>query len=302
MNSSVFAYTPATVADFEARAIAPARELGAYEALWAREGTSFKSLAEMFRSAPGAMPSDLVGAGEARRYGQLALAAIKAARITRFGIRVHGAGEYPAPLRDAQYPVELLHFQGNWDLASSPAIAIIGTRQPTADGISRAKALAQACVGAGFTVVSGLARGIDTTAHRAAIEAGGRTIAVLGTPITACYPKENLVLQWQIAQDFLLISQVPIVKHARQGWQRNRQFFRERNVTMSALTSATVIVEAGNTSGALIQARHALLQRRKLFLLDSCVRNPELSWPAPMLERGAISVAGFDEIRVHLAV
>jgi DNA processing protein len=290
------------VADFEARAIAPARELGAYEALWAREGTSFKSLAEMFRSAPGAMPSDLVGAGEARRYGQLALAAIKAARITRFGIRVHGAGEYPAPLRDAQYPVELLHFQGNWDLASSPAIAIIGTRQPTADGISRAKALAQACVGAGFTVVSGLARGIDTTAHRAAIEAGGRTIAVLGTPITACYPKENLVLQWQIAQDFLLISQVPIVKHARQGWQRNRQFFRERNVTMSALTSATVIVEAGNTSGALIQARHALLQRRKLFLLDSCVRNPELSWPAPMLERGAISVAGFDEIRVHLAV
>ncbi len=302
MNSSVFAYTPATVADFEARAIAPARELGAYEALWAREGTSFKSLAEMFRSAPGAMPSDLVGAGEARRYGQFALAAIKAARITRFGIRVHGAGEYPAPLRDAQYPVELLHFQGNWDLASSPAIAIIGTRQPTADGISRAKALAQACVGAGFTVVSGLARGIDTTAHRAAIEAGGRTIAVLGTPITACYPKENLVLQWQIAQDFLLISQVPIVKHARQGWQRNRQFFRERNVTMSALTSATVIVEAGNTSGALIQARHALLQRRKLFLLDSCVRNPELSWPAPMLERGAISVAGFDEIRVHLAV
>jgi DNA processing protein len=290
------------VADFEARAIAPARELGAYEALWAREGTSFKSLAEMFRSAPGAMPSDLVGAGEARRYGQFALAAIKAARITRFGIRVHGAGEYPAPLRDAQYPVELLHFQGNWDLASSPAIAIIGTRQPTADGISRAKALAQACVGAGFTVVSGLARGIDTTAHRAAIEAGGRTIAVLGTPITACYPKENLVLQWQIAQDFLLISQVPIVKHARQGWQRNRQFFRERNVTMSALTSATVIVEAGNTSGALIQARHALLQRRKLFLLDSCVRNPELSWPAPMLERGAISVAGFDEIRVHLAV
>ena len=290
------------MADFEARAIAPARELGAYEALWAREGTSFKSLAEMFRSAPGAMPSDLVRAGEARRYGHLALAAIKAARITRFGIRVHGAGEYPAPLRDAQYPVELLHFQGNWDLASSPAIAIIGTRQPTADGIRRAKALAQACVGAGFTVVSGLARGIDTTAHRAAIEAGGRTIAVLGTPITACYPKENLVLQWQIAQDFLLISQVPIVKHARQGWQRNRQFFRERNVTMSALTSATVIVEAGNTSGALIQARHALLQRRKVFLLDSCVRNPELSWPAPMLERGAISVADFDEIRVHLAV
>jgi DNA processing protein len=290
------------MADFEARAIAPARELGAYEALWAREGTSFKSLAEMFRSAPGAMPSDLVRAGEARRYGHLALAAIKAARITRFGIRVHGAGEYPAPLRDAQYPVELLHFQGNWDLASSPAIAIIGTRQPTADGIRRAKALALACVGAGFTVVSGLARGIDTAAHRAAIEAGGRTIAVLGTPITACYPKENLVLQWQIAQDFLLISQVPIVKHARQGWQRNRQFFRERNVTMSALTSATVIVEAGNTSGALIQARHALLQRRKVFLLDSCVRNPELSWPAPMLERGAISVADFDEIRVHLAV
>jgi DNA processing protein len=290
------------VADFEARAIAPARELGAYEALWAREGTSVKSMAEMFRNAPGAVPSDLVRAGDARQYGHIAREALLASRITQYGIRVHGAGEYPSRLRDAQHPVPLLHFLGNWDLASSPAIAIIGTRRPSADGIRRATQLALACVDAGFTVVSGLARGIDTAAHLAAIDAGGRTIAVLGTPVTACYPKENLELQRQIARDFLLISQVPIVKHARQSWQRNRQFFRERNVTMSALTSATVVVEAGDTSGALIQARHALLQRRKLFLLDSCVRNPGLSWPAPLLERGAISVTGFDEIRVHLAV
>lgn len=287
--------------DFAARAIVPARELGAYEALWAREDSSFKSLARMFRDVPGALPSDLVSASEARQYARLALEAIRAAQIAPFGIRVHGAGEYPRSLRDAQHPVELLHFHGNWDLANSRSIAIIGTRRPSVEAIRRATRLARDCVAAGFTVVSGLAQGIDTAAHSAAIGAGGRTVAVLGTPVTACYPKDNAALQRRIASQFLLISQVPIIRHARQSWQRNRLFFRERNVTMSALSEATVIVEAGNASGALIQARHALLQRRRLFVLDSCFRDPALTWPAQYLDQGAIPVTGFDEIRAHLA-
>jgi len=287
--------------DFEARAIVPARELGAYEALWAREGTSFKSLADLFRQSPGALPSDFVSALEAREYARLALAAIQQARLRRFGIRVHGAGEYPPGLRDAQHPLELFHFQGNWDLASSRCVAIIGTRKPSTEAARRATALARQLVAAGFTVVSGLAHGIDSAAHHAAIAAGGRTIAVLGTPLTSCYPKGNAALQQRIAEQCLLISQVPIIRHARQTWQRNRLFLRERNVTMAALSEATIIVEAGNTSGALIQARHALLQRRALFVLDSCVRNPALSWPAPLLERGAISVEGFEQMRIHLA-
>jgi DNA processing protein len=291
----------AAAIDFEARAIVPARELGAYEALWARDGTTFKTLAEMFRHSPGSVPSEFVSESEAQHYSRLSLGAIREAGIKHFGIRVHGAGEYPPRLRDAQHPVELLYFQGNWDITSTRCVAIVGMRRPSEDGTRRAAKLANHFVKADFTVVSGLAHGIDTAAHTAAIAAGGRSIAVLGTPITNCYPPENIELQRRMADEFLVISQVPIVRYSRQTWQGNRLFFPERNVTMSALTEATIIVEAGNTSGTLIQARHALQQKRKLFILDSCFRNPELTWPAQYLERGAIRVSEFDEIMAHLA-
>jgi DNA processing protein len=282
--------------DFQDRAIVPARELGAYEALWARKGTSCKSLAELFRRHPGAVPSDFVGTEEAEQYSRLSLGTIRAAGIRHFGIRVHGAGEYPVKLRDAAHPVELLYYQGNWDISSTPCVAIVGTRRPSESGVHDARQLTARFVREGFTVVSGLANGIDTVAHTTAIEAGGLTVAVLGTPITACYPPENAELQKQIADEFLTISQVPIVRYSRQSAHGNRLFFPERNVTMSALTQATVIVEAGNTSGTLIQARHALQQRRKLFILEGCFRKPELTWPAKFVERGAIRVAEFDEI------
>lgn len=104
-----------------------------------------------------------------------------------------------------------------------------------------------------------------------------------------------------MADEFLVISQVPIIRYSRQTWQGNRLFFPERNATMSALTEATVIVEAGNTSGTLIQARHAIQQGRKLFILDSCFRNSELTWPAQYLESGAIRISEFEEILAHLA-
>jgi DNA processing protein len=291
----------AAAIDFEARAVMPARELGAYEALWAREGASFKSLAALFRSQPGSIPSDFPSGSEAEKYSRIALGAIRHAGIKHFGIRVHGAGEYPTKLRDAEHPVELLYFQGNWDITASRCVAIVGTRNPSDDGRRRAAKLSRQFVESGFTVVSGLAQGIDTAAHTAAIESGGQTVAILGTPITSCYPPENYELQRKIADEFLVISQVPIVRYSRQGPNGNRLFFPARNVTMSALTEATVIVEAGNTSGTLIQARHALQQKRKLFILDSCFRNTQLSWPAKYQERGAIRVAEFEDIKAHLA-
>lgn len=287
--------------DFRARAVMPARELGAYEALWAREGTSFKSLADMFRECPDAVPSDFVSPSEAQKYSRLALGAIRDSGIKHFGIRVHGAGEYPPKLRDAAHPISLLYFQGDWDISATKCVAIVGSRSPSNDGVRRAAKLARRFVESGFTVVSGLAAGIDTVAHETAIERGGRTIAVLGTPITTSYPKENVELQQLIADRHLLISQIPIVRYSQQTWHGNRYFFPERNITMSALTDATVIIEAGNTSGTLIQARHALKQKRKLFILDSCFRMPELTWPDKMLKRGAIRVGDFDDITKHLA-
>ena len=288
--------------DPSARAVSPLRELGAYEALWDEPKASFRTIAERFRLAPGAMPSDFVPAAAVLEYGQRALKLFKAADVHQFGVRVHGAGEYPERLRDAAYPIELLYFQGWWDLVATPSVAVVGTRQPTADGVSRARRLAKALVEDGITVVSGLAAGIDTAAHTAAIEAGGRTIAVIGTPLSEAYPKENGELQRRIASEFLVISQIPVCRYERQNFRGNRLFFPERNITMSALTQATVIVEAGETSGTLIQAKAALSQGRKLFILDSCFRNAAISWPARFASQGAIRVESYEDVRRGLGL
>ncbi len=291
----------AAAADFADRAISPRRELGAYEALWAREGTWFKSMAEDFRTHPGAIPSDFVSQADIEKYARLALGAIRDAGIRHFGVRIHGTGEYPQKLRDADHPIELLYFQGLWGLVDAPCVAIVGTREPSDEGKQRAARLARLLAGDGYTIVSGLARGIDTVAHKAAIDAGGFTIAVLGTPITECYPSENRELQRFIADTHLVISQVPIVRYSQQHVRVNRYFFPERNATMSALTEATIIVEAGETSGTLVQARHALKQKRKLFILESCFRNPALTWPETFAKQGAIRVADYGDIKRHLA-
>lgn len=150
-----------------------------------------------------------------------------------------------------------------------------------------------------FVVVSGLAAGIDTAAHMAALECGGETIAIIGTPLGDVYPKENHALQQRIAKEHLLISQVPVLRHSKQGPEYNRLFFPERNITMSALTEATVIIEAGKTSGTLVQARAALGQRRKLFILDSCFESAD--WPARLSKQGAIRVTEPEDILRSLA-
>jgi DNA processing protein len=298
MSEDLFSQPAA--ADFAERAISPRQELGAYEAFWTREGTWFNSIAEDFRRHEGAVPSDFVSEADIEKYARLALSAIRNAGIRHFGVRIHGTGEYPQTLRDADHPVELLYFLGAWELVNTRCVAIIGTREPSEDGKRRAAKLVRLLVADGFTIVSGLARGIDTVAHATAMAEGGFTIAVLGTPITECYPPENQNLQHKIADEHLVISQVPIVRYAQQHFRGKTHFFPERNATMSALTEATIIVEAGETSGTLVQARHALKQQRKLFILDSCFQNPALSWPHTFAQHGAIR-ATVDDINRHLA-
>jgi DNA processing protein len=166
----------------------------------------------------------------------------------------------------------------------------------------RTKKLVKMLVQDGFTIVSGLAQGIDTVAHETAIEEGGLTIAVIGTPLSHTYPRENAELQHRIMNEFLVISQVPVVRYEKQDYRMNRFFFPERNITMSALTEATIIVEAGETSGTLVQARAALHQKRKLFILDSCFRNPSLTWPKKYAARGAIRVVDYDDIKRPLSL
>lgn len=282
-----------------ARPIDAALEVGAYEALWRDADASFKALAERFAEQPGARPSDLVPEHEAREVATRVLDHMRQ-RAGRFDVRIFGEVDYPSRLRDATHPVELLYFQGTWDLAETPAVAVVGTRKPTPEGVQRTRQLVKKLVADGFTIVSGLAEGVDTAVHTAAIEAGGQTIAVIGTPLGHSYPKSNSELQDLIARDYLLISQVPLERYEAQDFRVNRFFFPERNKTMAALTQATIIVEAGETSGTLVQAREALKQGRKLFILNSCFERGDLRWPRNYEKQGAIRVRGYDDIRREL--
>jgi DNA processing protein len=276
--------------------ISPLEEMGAYEALWLEDRATFKSVAERFAKDSDALPSDFVEWSRARECGEKALTVLRENGVGRFGIRIHHAGDYPEKLRDARHPVELLYYRGTWDIADTRSVAIVGSRKASDDGIQRAERLARELVKRNITVVSGLASGIDTAAHAGAIEAGGLTIAVIGTPIHRAYPKENVEKQAIIAEKYLLISQVPVLRYEMRDWRHNRGFFPERNATMSALTEATIIVEAGDTSGTLTQARAALYQGRKLLILNSCFENSAISWPAKFEEQGAIRIREPEDI------
>lgn len=287
-------------------ALSPMREMGAYEWLWNQESESskptFKSVAELFERNPGALPSDLVHEDDAMSCARMVMDRFEKSGVRSFSVRINGVGDYPLGLRDANYPLEMLYYQGEWDLAYSPRrVAIVGTRSPSEEGVRRARKLVSLLVKDNFTIVSGLAKGIDTVAHETAIERGGETIAVIGTPLDHAYPKENSELQQKIAKDYLVVSQVPVLLYAKRSWQWNRVFFPERNVTMSAMTQATVIVEAGETSGTLIQARAALAQKRKVFILDSNFNKSGLTWPHRLEQKGAIRVRDFDDIRLALS-
>ena len=277
-------------------ALSPLREAAAYEALWAEPKATVKTIAEKLQEEHYPHPSAILTSTIIDEYEQLLIQLANKAPVS-FNIQFIGEADYPSRLLDAKYPVPLLYYQGAWDLIYSPSIAVVGTRQPSEQGIQRTRKLVKELVNDNFTVVSGLARGIDTAAHEAAITYGGKTIAVIGTSILDCYPPENRFLQNKIAAEHLLISQVPLLRSQQQSYQQNRFFFPERNKTMSALTLATIIVEAGETSGALIQATAALKQRRRLFILDSCFQNKSLTWPQKFLSQGAIRVSNYPEIR-----
>ena len=175
-----------------------------------------------------------------------------------------------------------LYYLGNRDLLRrGPRVSVVGSRKASPEGMKRARALARALVNHGIVVVSGLAEGIDTAAHTAAIEAEGDTMAVIGTPLDKFYPAENEELQTKLATNYLLISQFAL------GTPTTPKNFPIRNRTMALLTDATVIVEAGEKSGTVHQGWEALRLGRQLFLLESVANDESLTWPARMIHYGA---------------
>lgn len=183
---------------------------------------------------------------------------------------------------ESKYAPSTLYYAGDLELLrQGPRVSIVGTRNPSEEGRRRARALATSLASRNITVVSGLAAGIDAEAHTAAMQADGRTIGVLGTPVDKFYPSENLALQEKIAAEHLVVSQFP------SGHPITPKNFPQRNRVMALLTDATVIVEAGEKSGTVHQGWEALRLGRLLFLLESVALDRSLTWPAAMIHHGA---------------
>jgi DNA processing protein len=175
--------------------------------------------------------------------------------------------DYPANLRTIHNRPPLLFVNGQLTESDDASIAVVGTRKPSADGLRSGAQMASRIADAGYTVVSGLAEGIDTAAHDAALARGGRTVAVIGTGLRRSYPAKNAPLQRRLGEESAVISQfwpdAPPTKRS----------FPMRNVVMSGFALATVVIEAGNTSGARTQARHALGHGRPVFLFAALLEH-----------------------------
>lgn len=214
-----------------------------------------------------------------------------------FSIITNESYQYPALLKETY--IKKLYFKGDISLLEAPKkISIVGARKATDNGKTRARHLAKLLTEEGFVIVSGLAAGIDTEAMQSTIKHSGHLIGVIGTPINEYYPKENKPLQDEVAQKHLLLSHVPFFKYSKQPFATKKFYFPERNAVMAAVSDATVIVEASETSGTLTQARACMEMGRKLFILNSCFENG-LKWPHTYEDRGAIRVSSIDDILRH---
>lgn len=171
----------------------------------------------------------------------------------------------------------MIWIAGKAELVKRPCVAVVGARSVSAEGAARARRLARELAQAGVVVVSGLAKGVDTEALTAAMEAGGRVIAVIGTPITRAYPAGNRRLQESMYKEHLLVSQFAPDKRV---FPSN---FPERNKLMAAISDATVIVEASDQSGSLHQAAECTRLGRWLFIAKSLAERQDLRWPKDFL-------------------
>jgi DNA processing protein len=184
--------------------------------------------------------------------------------------------DYPENLRAVHDRPPLVFVAGRVESRDARSVAVIGARDASRRGLARTRAIAEHLVDAGYTVASGLAAGIDTAAHTAALARGGRTVAVIGTGLCRCYPPQNGELQRRIASECAVVSQF---------WPEappSRRSFPMRNAVMSGLALGTVVVEASDTSGSRIQARLALAHGRPVFLAESLL---EQSWARDFARR-----------------
>lgn len=214
------------------------------------------------------------------------------ARCEQHGLNILecSTADYPLRLQEIPDPPPVLFCRGELNTSDSMAIAIVGTRHATGYGIRQSERLARGLAQAGFTIVSGLARGIDAAAHRAALEAGGRTVAVLGSGLLNLYPSEHADLSLQIADQGAVVSEYPTLQPPRSG------SFPQRNRIVTGLSLGVIVIEAGDRSGAMISARHAAEQGRDVFAVPGPVDSSMSSGCHQLIRDGAILVTSVDDV------
>lgn len=205
-----------------------------------------------------------------------------------------GSSDYPPLLLKTKQAPRFLYIRGKKSLLfEKRTVALVGSRQASSKAKDNTKRLAEALGKNGITVVSGLAKGIDVTAHVAALKNGYNTIAVIGTNLNQYYPRENKDVQIEIEKKGLVVSQFSPATRTQ------RWFFPMRNGVMSGLSLATVIMEAGETSGALKQADFALKQGRQIMIPESALKIETITWPQRYVKRGAsVVITPMDVIRL----
>jgi DNA processing protein len=263
--------------------------------------SAFGDLGHAWRASPAA----LAAAGIDERTRE-ALAVTKATvdpdreldRLHRAGIRALDWNDpaYPRLLREIDTPPPVLFLRGTLHEEDSRAIAVVGTRRATAYGRQTAAQLARDLAVRGYTVVSGLARGIDTIAHLASLDAGGRTVAVLGSGLDIIYPAENSKLAARIVEQGALLSEYPL------GTKPAATNFPQRNRIISGLSRGVLVVEGDRKSGALLTLAYALNQNRETFAVPGSIFSPLSDGPNHFIKRGlAKLVTSVDDLVEEVA-
>jgi len=262
---------------------------------------TFRDLINHFGSAEAALSmlpelSSRGGASRAIRIASVEEAEREIDTARRFGARFLGIGEpdYPPALRQIEGAPPLLAVKGELQIATRPSVGIVGSRNASISGAKFAAGIARELGRAGYTVTSGLARGIDTAAHRASIETG--TIAVLAGGLDQPYPPENIPLMEEITGgNGLAVSEMPF------GWEPRARDFPRRNRLIAGISLGVVVVEAAHRSGSLITARMAADFGRLVFAVPGSPLDPRCHGTNNLLKQGAIVTTGSDDVLEALA-
>lgn len=244
----------------------------------------------------GALGAEARAARDATHLQEYAWGAVQEVRRLDVQVWIESDARYPERFHHLHDPPPVVFARGNAGLVERPCVAIVGTRAATTYGLEAAHILARGLARAGVVVVSGLARGVDSAAHRATLEAGGATIAVLGTGIDVPYPRENAELQERIAREGLLLSELP------PGYGGQAFHFPKRNRMIAALARIVVVVEAPVKSGALITVDHAQDLGRDVMVVPGPIGRPTSVGTLKLLREGAMWVTSADDILSELGL